>query len=541
VLGALMLDPSVWARVCGLLSAEDFYRPDHAIIFGAIQALALAGKPHDWLLVAEQLELDDQLEKVGGRAHVVKLATETPCADNVEAYAGHVRERAQLRRFLEFGPAIERAIADGCTPQEVCGQLRASLERMEAVLPQAQRPAETLAVEPVSAWASRPAPAPRDWIIEGLVPARRVTSFLADGGLGKTTIAVQIGVHVTLNRALYGLNVSGGPVLGIFCEDEQDELHRRIAAACFAEGLELADLDRFTALSRDGQDNLLCTFQHDQIVLTPFYQQLDATVASIRPRLLILDVLADFFAGDYLSTPHTRQFIKTCLGGLAVRYDCGVLLLAHPSASGMNSGDGGGFSTAWNNSVRSRLYLRRPKSDDPEAVKDKRILEVRKSNYAPGGVSVPLVWCKGVFLPDPEPLAERSATPQVAKVDTRLAIAVREHFCMHAPSGSVVGFRTLFDALQASGALPAGNYETVRKPLQRALKELERAEIISCSQVPRGYRYTENLPGLRGHSGDKDGTSGTLGTRGQGDTPIRGVSPMSPDIVPSEIIGHMRA
>jgi RecA-family ATPase len=70
---------------------------------------------------------------------------------------------------------------------------------------------------------------------------------------------------------------------------------------------------------------------------------------------------------------------------MCLRHETAVLLLAHPSASAMASGDGGGFSTAWNNSVRSRLYLRRPKSEDAEAIADRRVLEVRKANYGPSG------------------------------------------------------------------------------------------------------------------------------------------------------------
>ena len=42
-------------------------------------------------------------------------------------------------------------------------------------------------------------------------------------------------------------------------------------------------------------------------------------------------------------------------------------------------------------------------------------------------------------------------------VGVGLAIAAREYFQAHAPSGSVVGFRTLFEALQANGSPPLGD------------------------------------------------------------------------------------
>ena len=77
-----------------------------------------------------------------------------------------------------------------------------------------------------------------------------------------------------------------------------------------------------------------------------------------RPSLLILDTLADLFGGDEIKRPHSRQFIGL-LRGLAIEFRLTIDLLSHPSQSGMASGAGASGSTAWSNSVRSRLYLER--------------------------------------------------------------------------------------------------------------------------------------------------------------------------------------
>jgi len=349
---------------------------------------------------------------------------------------------------------------------------------------------EPLLIDAASTWADRPPPAMRDWVIPDILPAGRVTSMLGNGGLGKTLLAVQLAVHTAISQPIFGKAVNGGPVIGIFCEDEAEELERRARAACDAEGIDLAALDQLYVLSRDGQDNLLCTFDHEQIVLTRFYGQLDATLARIKPRLLILDTAADLFGGDFMSTPQVRQFLKVALGGLSVRHGCAILLLAHPSASGMASGDGGGFSTAWNNSVRSRLYLRRPKTEDEEAAKDRRILEVRKANYAADGTSIALVYQNGAFAPDLEPIEDGTAkTPRVrAGGCTKLGMAVMTYMHKTAPAGQVVGFRSMFEALQAAGNIQAGDYESVRKPLQRTLSQLTDEQLIEATKVPRGYR-----------------------------------------------------
>jgi RecA-family ATPase len=354
--------------------------------------------------------------------------------------------------------------------------------------------AAPLAVEPVSLLADRDPPPPRDSVCKELsLHAARVATLIGNGGFGKTTIGQQLAIAVATSRPFCGMAISGGPVLGVWCEDEQAEIDRKTRAIAAAEQVSLESLDNLFMLSRDGQDNLLAIFERDQILLTSFYERLDATIASIKPRLTILDTAADMFAGDFMSTTHVRQFIKVALGGLCARHGTSILLLAHPSASGMASGDGGGFSTAWNNSVRSRLYLRRPKSDDQEAIADRRILQVMKANYGPTGGLVPLIYSEGRFILDPEPIEEGAKSVRAARSDTRLTLAIMGYFRAFAASGQVVAFRAVFESLQSAGDIPRGNYETVRKPLQRALKDLVSEGLLRLCSVPRGYRIAVEI------------------------------------------------
>jgi RecA-family ATPase len=90
-----------------------------------------------------------------------------------------------------------------------------------------------------------------------------------------------------------------------------------------------------------------------------------------------------------------RQFVSA-LRALAIQIDCAVLLLSHPSLTGMNTGSGLSGSTAWNNSVRSRLYLTSGGEDDPDA----RVLSIKKANYGPAGASVGVRWQNGVYVLD---------------------------------------------------------------------------------------------------------------------------------------------
>lgn len=482
VLGSLLLDASAWDQVVDAIKEEDFSRPDHRLIFEAIGVLAAADKPYDVVTVSEQLERAQKLEAVGGLAYLSSLARETPGAANVSAYAEVVREKATLRRLREAGTDIVRAVGGGVPSAQIVESVDRTLEALRG-----KGAPSTLAIEPASAWATRAPPVPRDWVIGDLIPAGRVTSMLGNGGLGKSTIAIQMAVHVAMNRPIFGQEVNGGPVFGIFCEDEPEELERRARAACAGEQFDLADLDRLYLLSRDGHDNLLCTFDREQIQPTRFYRELEATIGRIKPRLIILDTAADLFGGDFMSTPQVRQFLKVALGGLCARHDTAILLLAHPSASAMNSGDGGGFSTAWNNSVRSRLYLRRPKTEDTDEAKDRRVLEVRKSNYAADGTAIPIRYEHGYFVPDLQPIEEGSKPTRAPRADTRLTLAAIGQL-RAAPTGKIVSFSQIFDPLKAAGELGTGSDDALRKKLYRTLDQLRKEGLLELCRVPRGYR-----------------------------------------------------
>jgi replicative DNA helicase len=110
VLGGLLLDASAWDQVADAITDQDFYRPDHRLIFEAVGALAGAAKPCDVVTVSEQLERTGKLEGAGGLAYLSSLARDTPTAANVRAYADIVRERSLLRQLIKAGSEIASAV-----------------------------------------------------------------------------------------------------------------------------------------------------------------------------------------------------------------------------------------------------------------------------------------------------------------------------------------------------------------------------------------------------------------------------------------------
>lgn len=106
VLGGLMLDNAAWEQVADVLVEQDFYRNDHRLIFSAIAQLMEQSQPVDVITLAEWHDKRGELDQVGEVAYLGMLASNTPSAANIAAYAEIVRERAILRQLIKVGNSI---------------------------------------------------------------------------------------------------------------------------------------------------------------------------------------------------------------------------------------------------------------------------------------------------------------------------------------------------------------------------------------------------------------------------------------------------
>lgn len=106
LLGALMIDDHAWESIHGRVSDEDFYRPDHRLIFNAIGTLSSRDRPRDAITVSEYLESCGQLAEAGGLGYLSTLVKDTPSAANITTYADIVRERSLLRELIAVGNDI---------------------------------------------------------------------------------------------------------------------------------------------------------------------------------------------------------------------------------------------------------------------------------------------------------------------------------------------------------------------------------------------------------------------------------------------------
>jgi RecA-family ATPase len=216
-----------------------------------------------------------------------------------------------------------------------------------------------------------------------------------DGGTGKSLLMQQLLTACATGSTFLGHPVTPCKVFAVFCEDDGDELGRRQAAINKASGVDFVTVATNARwISRVDSENLLMTFKGDgRGDPTVFFEQIRMQAMLFGAQLVIIDTAADTFGGNENSRSQVRQFIAL-LSRLAREIDGAVVLLAHPSRTGISErGDGG--STAWSNTSRSRLWLKMlGKDSDP----DLRILSREKANYAGLDDALTLQFQEGIFV-----------------------------------------------------------------------------------------------------------------------------------------------
>lgn len=253
----------------------------------------------------------------------------------------------------------------------------------------------------------------RRWIVDGWIPHGAVTMISGDGATGKSTLTMQLLACCATGQEFLGMKTARCRALGIFCEDDADELHRRQARINDSYGLTFEDLENVQWASLVGCDNALTWFNKDVWSWEPtqLYQQIHNAASNFGAQVLVIDSLHDVFSGNENARPEVRKFVQY-LHALAIDIDGAVVLNAHPSQAGRNSGTGESGSTAWNNSVRSRLYLTRPKANDyAEPDRTERLLSKQKSNYSADNddAALKLQMVNGVFTRTDRPAGKIGA------------------------------------------------------------------------------------------------------------------------------------
>ena len=219
VLGGLLLEASALDKITDLVTADDFYRQEHRLIFRQIVRLSELAKPVDVITVAEALEIAGELDKVGGLPYLGGLAQNVPSAANIRRYGEIVRERSIMRKLAEVGTDIASS-AYNPTGRDAAQLLDEAESKVFEIAEAGSKgkqgfismpPLLSQVVERIETLYARDNPSDITGTATGFTDLDRMTSGLQPGDLiivagrpsmGKTALAINIAENVAMDSKL---------------------------------------------------------------------------------------------------------------------------------------------------------------------------------------------------------------------------------------------------------------------------------------------------------------------------------------------------
>ena len=115
ILGELIQLPDSIDDVIALLSADDFYKPTHQIVFKSIYDLWSEGKKIDLMVVTARLKKEGKLDEVGGAFALTQLSSDGMHAASVKEHAYIIKEASVKRQFIMYAGEVGNTAFDNAS------------------------------------------------------------------------------------------------------------------------------------------------------------------------------------------------------------------------------------------------------------------------------------------------------------------------------------------------------------------------------------------------------------------------------------------
>jgi hypothetical protein len=260
----------------------------------------------------------------------------------------------------------------------------------------------------------------RCWLHAGHYIRGQVVMTVAPGGYGKTSLEICNSLEMATARGLIGPPPSSGPLnVGYWnAEDPDEEIERRIAAACLRHEIDPTSLQGrlFLGSQLTGKQRIASIDYNDNVVFdATLLNEIERLIKELHIDCVIFDPLVAFHRVPESDNTIMEQIIKDGFGELAVRCDCCIELSQHTRKSthgrqGDLTADDSRGAGAIVNAARSVRVLNRMTAEEAELPKiepeDRRqYLRVArdKTNLVPAGKAI---WIRlaSVELPNSEGL-----------------------------------------------------------------------------------------------------------------------------------------
>lgn len=223
VLGSVLINNEAMFTAIEELTADDFYKPAHALVFTCMTELVAKNEPVDAVTLSALLKAKDQLEDAGGLAAIVSLGESVPTAANIKYYGEIVKKKSMLRRLIGAATEIATSAYDSTDPEETVDLAEKSIfeiakqkanqgmSPVSEIVVTAFKRIEALAEEKRAVTGVSTGLGHLDIMLSGLQPSDLVI-VAGRPSMGKTAFAIGMGLHAAVETkksvAIFSLEMS---------------------------------------------------------------------------------------------------------------------------------------------------------------------------------------------------------------------------------------------------------------------------------------------------------------------------------------------
>lgn len=326
VLSAMLFDADAVTAVLNILTPDDFYKPEYAATFKALESLYTQGIVIDSVSLAAELNRNGTLQGIGGNTFISTLTSAFYTSVNTLHHALEIKRHAESRRIIKDLTELQNK-PDGVTVDDVMTLARAVHEN-QFIHEFANRAAQRIDDFKLSLRSPKPR------ILTGFKQLDGIT-----GGFRIPSVAM-IGAYPSVGKTAFAINIADkvlkeAPIVFFSLEMSCDMIFERLASSKMKIDYGLFINQRLNEKQYCAVEKLaeaMKRFKFNVFDDTYYIEQQSRIISNLKPKLVVVDYVQK--VRTHRKTDSRRieiDYISGMYKQIAKQNDCVILLLSQLS------------------------------------------------------------------------------------------------------------------------------------------------------------------------------------------------------------------
>ena len=332
VLGSILIEPeSILVANQFNLSVDDFFHPQHQIIYNCIKKMHDSGDAIDFITLKHNLEKADLLEKAGGVSYFTSLTSAVPTTKNISYHIKILKELATKRNIYNLISDKAKTIKkmDGQDMIKLANEVKATVLDTPCV-DDLFIDASDISLDTTPSPSIETGFAPLDAATSGGLNFGTLTVLTGSPGSGKSTFLNQIlanALSLGFNSFLYSGELTAQMALDWFYKTVANPIHLSFGVNNFGKTIKVTD-EGVLQINKWLKNKLFLFSKNAQADETNISTVIEFLAVKKNVKLFVLDNLMTIECRGTDKYEKQINVIKS-LKNLAKNYNIVIILVAH--------------------------------------------------------------------------------------------------------------------------------------------------------------------------------------------------------------------